>query len=491
MAVPEDLFQTILLRTSPWQADPKVLDHLVPTWEPPLVSALAARILHNHPRRQHLIEGPRRVGKTTAMEQVARHLLRAGVPAARVCALRLDHPQLSGEPLGQLVERLLSRAPSGGSLYLLLDEVSWADGWDRWLKTIFDDRLPVEIIATTSATAALVDRAPESGIGRWEVHALRPWLMADYYAQTPPTDPLPEPSDDLSEALSTPWAGAPWAVLAKIRNAMHLLGGFPEYAIGYTTALTAPDTPDALRHARVITVQDRLRDETFERVIWRDIPQVHDIRDPLALQRLGTLLAAQAGGLFSPTNIAQQQGGLAIATIERYLHYLEQSHLVFSVPAWSANTGSVQRRGRKVYFVDDAVRSAVLGRGLGALDPDDLGPAREALVASHLHAWARANDRHLYHWRDGKFEVDFVVDDGRQPLAFEVGGRRQHHRNGLRALLSRNPNLRGHAWVVRDAPTWIPAAADEEGIGTIPLDALLWLVSRSADRISSRRLLPL
>lgn len=38
---------------------------------------------------------------------------------------------------------------------------------DLWFKTFYDERWPVRIAATSSATAALRDRRTESGVGRW------------------------------------------------------------------------------------------------------------------------------------------------------------------------------------------------------------------------------------------------------------------------------------------------------------------------------------
>jgi hypothetical protein len=39
----------------------------------------------------------------------------------------------------------------------------YADQWDLWLKTFYDDRSPVRIVATSSTTTALRGRRVESG----------------------------------------------------------------------------------------------------------------------------------------------------------------------------------------------------------------------------------------------------------------------------------------------------------------------------------------
>jgi predicted AAA+ superfamily ATPase len=62
----------------------------------------------------------------------------------------------------------------------MLDELVYTDSWDLWFKTFFDDAWPVRIGATSSATAALRERRLESGVGRWSEQHLTPYLFNEF-----------------------------------------------------------------------------------------------------------------------------------------------------------------------------------------------------------------------------------------------------------------------------------------------------------------------
>jgi len=85
--------------------------------------------------------------------------------------------------------------------------------------------------------------------------------------------------------------------------------------------------------------------------------------------------------------LCQELDGLSQPTFDRYLSYLERAFLVFTLPNYSRREGAVQRRGRRLYFVDGAVRNAApRGRTLDGCRGN--GALYENLVAGHLHALA-------------------------------------------------------------------------------------------------------
>ncbi|MFN2496744.1 MAG: AAA family ATPase [Pseudonocardiaceae bacterium] len=169
---PEDL-RRVFAEQNPWHRTGTVPDVLARPRERPLARGLSDRIADSAaPRRFQLVLGPRRVGKTTAMYQAARRLLASGIPPERVWWLRMDHPLLLRESLGDLVRQICDASGGGAeqSSVLLLDELVYARDWDLWLKTFYDDQWQVRVIATSSATAAprhhyLGDRRQESGVG--------------------------------------------------------------------------------------------------------------------------------------------------------------------------------------------------------------------------------------------------------------------------------------------------------------------------------------
>ena len=183
------------------------------------------------------------------------------------------------------------------------------------------------------------------------------------------------------------------------------------------------------------------------------------------------------------------QLGIRQPTVDRYLSYLEQAYLVFTLTNYSASETGVQRRGRKLYFVDSAVRNAALHRGLAPLnDPVERGTLLENLAATTMNTLAAHAGVRLHHWRDGNHEVDLIYEDPRQPLAFEIASSPNHSLRGLEALIERNPGFHGHSYLVAPQAAVIHPHDDSRGIGMLPLDTFLLAVSAQAHQAMLDRL---
>jgi predicted AAA+ superfamily ATPase len=472
-------FADALERQNPWRDIGHVPEELAPPAERSAAWLLTEQLLGADPRRFQLVLGPRRVGKTTAMYHVVRHLLSAGIPPERVWWLRLDHPLLIGLPLGTLVESVVAvtRADSSMPAFLLMDELTYAEGWDLWLKTFYDERWPLRIAATSSSTAALRGRRMESGVGRWEEQHLPPWSFAEYLRLIG-VEP-PSAAADLDESVATlVEQPGPATRLDQHFRRYLLVGGFPELL-----SHTAQDeASDLLRSQRV------LRADAVERAIYKDIPQVFGVNEPMKLERLLYVLAGQFTGLLSPASLAADLG-LTQPTVDKYINYLEQSFLVFALSNYSTSEETVQRRGRKLFFWDGAVRNAALQRGIRPLGDDaEMGHLRENAVAAHLRALSEQTGVRLYHWRQGRFEVDLVYDHPERPFAFEIASSHKHPRNGLTAFQERHPRFRNRCYLV--APNILPMAASaaSDGVGHLPLERLLVVIGQVAEAAQAARL---
>jgi len=466
----------ILSEQNPWHASGDVPAALAQDVERPLARRLWRAVTDpGSPRRAHVILGPRRVGKTTVMYQTVRSLLRQGVPTDKLWWMRLDHPYLMRQDLGDLVRGVLATA--GDDVVLFLDELVYAQDWDLWLKTFHDERWPVRVVATSSATAALKGRFRESGIGRWDEHQLGPYLFCEYL------DLLRIPdSVSIAGTLEQTLRGLPRPApeLAEHRRRFSFVGGFPELL----SAEAGADEATLLLRS-----QQRLRDEAVERAIYKDIPQSFGIDNPMVLERLLYVLAAQATGILSPTNLLQDLDGISQPTLDRYLNYLEQTFLVFRTLNYSGTETSVQRRGRKLYFVDGAIRNAALQRGLAPLtDPTEMGLLIENLVASSLHALSQQTGHRLYHWRMGNQEVDFVLDHPSGPLAFEVALSTTHQRASLRRLAEKYPKLKGHTYLVTPDSAVVQPDPDSGEAGALPLDSFLVALGRHTEAAAEKRI---
>lgn len=464
---PEDL-QRVFDEQNPWHRTGQVPVSLARTIERPLAQLLWRRLRDDDPHRFQVVLGPRRVGKTTALYQTVRHLIAGGVEPTRIWWLRLDHPLLLQENLGELVRHVLAQtdATPERPAYLMLDELVYTEAWDLWLKTFFDDGWPLRIAATSSATAALRERRLESGVGRWSEQHLTPYLFDEFLELVGAEESIVTGPTLADTIRALPDGQRPPAPSAAWRRVFMLVGGFPEL-------LTRQADAEVDEANRLLESQQILRADAVERAIYKDIPQSFGVESPMMLERLLYVLAAQVTGILSPTGIGSDLG-LSQPTFDRYLSYLEQAFLVFTLPNYSGAESAIQRRGRKLYFVDGAVRNAALQRGLAPLDePAELGVLIENLVAATLRSLALHSGVRLHHWRERNNEVDVIFDHPDEPLAFEVGFSAQHSRAGMKAFIERHPRFEGRGYIVAPQAVVAHPASMSEGVGTLPLDLFL------------------
>jgi predicted AAA+ superfamily ATPase len=469
-------YRAVLSEQNPWHVDGKIPSELARPTERPFAERFWKTLEDPDLRRFHLVIGPRRVGKTTCLYQTARHLLRNGVSRVRVWWLRLDHPLLMNVPLNALAEIAvsISDATSSQPAYLFLDELTYSGNWDLWLKTFYDDQWPLRIAGSSSGTAAITDRRVESGVGRWEEHYLSPYLFHEFLGLVGHARRVAAEArlaDTIEASLRSETA---LDDLSQLRRVYILTGGFPELLLHRGEA-NSDDESILLRS------QGILRGDAVERAVYKDIPQTFGIDNPLLLERLLYMLAGQMTGIMSPTRICRDLG-FSQPTFDRYLSYLTQAFLVFALPNYSGSEASSQRRGRKLYFVDGAVRNAALQRGTAPLsDAQEMGLLIENLVAAHLHALSRQSQVRLYYWRDGSDEVDFVYDHPEAPLALEVASSPLHGRQGLFKLTQRHPRFEGRCYVVSPSTVPTPPSKNLDGVGTLPLDLLLLAIGAQTE----------
>jgi predicted AAA+ superfamily ATPase len=484
---PED-YKRVFEEQNPWQTTGKVPKEWAKRIERPLARFMPGRLRVDEPRRFQLILGPRRIGKTTSMYQTVRDLLSTGVPASRLWWLRLDHPLLMQIPLGDLVRTVINgseaiRPPTPENpLYLFLDELTYSHQWDLWLKTFYDETWPIRVVGTSSSTAALRGGRYESGVGRWEEQYLAPYLFSEYLELVGRGLSLPVGETFFSTIVACIKQKIDVTGLSDFRRRFLLTGGFPELLIS--------GNPSSTDEASLLLQSQRtLRNDAVERAVYKDIPQAFGVDNPLVLERMLYTLAGQVTGILSPNTICQNLGGLSQPTFVRYLSYLERAFLVFTLPNYSGSEASVQKRGRKLYFVDAAVRNAALQRGLAPLsDSDEMGLLIENMAAGHLHALSEQSQARIYYWRDKNDEIDLVYDHPEFPVAFEIASSGSHHRKGIHAFVGRFPRFDGKCFLVDPHCAASLPEDRSDRIGRLPLDLFLLAVGAQAEYELARRL---
>lgn len=408
------------------------------------------------PGRGVVLLGPRRVGKSVFLHQVAEQLLADGVEPRRVCLLSLDDVALRECDFGELIALVEARQPvAGGFRYLLLDEIQHAPRWSGWLKRIADRRDPYVFLATGSSATALARGGQDEGVGRWREMMLFPWSFREHVELRGAGDlALIDPgagADLRARALAITPAQA--TLLAGALDDYLLRGGFPEAALA-----------EDLREAR-----RRLKQDILDRALGRDITDVVDV-DARVLERMFLRICRQPGGLWNASEVASDLG-VSRALVSRYLLVLEGAFLVFRLP----NLASPIKGLPKVYLVSPAMRAALLGIEPAQLRvPEEWGRMVENAVMATL-VGARPNATTVGFWRQGDTECDGVVIEPSEPselIEVKRGGRGA----GTGITRAREAlRIAGGAWVLTaEDPT--RALPD----GTMHVTAAVWLYLQSA-----------
>ena len=409
----------VLRAFNPWWTTGKVPEHLVPPVRRSVYYALSSRLRQPRWRRAFILEGPRRVGKTTLLYQLAADVLARGeFHPRRILYVSFDHPIAKLARFDQ-VARLFADvaglsemdATASPAALWLLDEIQYTADWAMWLKWLVDQHPHFRIVATGSATVQLRLEGADPGVGRWAPVPVPPLSFYEYAALRGLSLPRLEglPRDFL-------WTAPPerqaivqlvesCRVLEPHFDRYLLLGGFPEIAL--------LDDPGTL---------DLLRIDVVDRVLKRDMVALFNVRNILQLERLFVYLCLHTGEIVNRETLARELG-VTGPTVDNYLAAMQSAHLIHLLPNVDLGGKKLLRTRPKVYLTHPSLRSAVLMQGEDTLtDTTALGHLVEtAVVTATLH-FAREAAPWAGYWRDpasGR-EVDLVLTLPQAAAVIEV-----------------------------------------------------------------------
>lgn len=404
----EEILQ-VLNGFNPWWTQPDVA---VPAFRRLAFQATRSYLERTDLRRAILLSGPRRVGKTTVLQQLARQAINDGSEARSVLYLSLDHPVLKLLSLRKILALYHTHIHAvGRPALLLLDEVQYAADWQTEVKLLVDHQPDYRIVATGSASVVQKDRLAESGTGRWITIPVPTLSFYEFIhirgEAVPAIDETIQPSD-----LFTMSAADLLQIASQLRPLLPLFdrylltGGFPETA----------------RQEDISFSQRLLREDVVERVLKRDMTSLFGVRNVNDLERLFLYVCLHTGNILAHNTLARDLGTSA-ATVANYLELLRSANLLYCLPPAGLSGKKILRARNKYYLVDAGLRNAVLLRGEQTLlRPDEMGMIAETTVLRHLYAYYYRDTPQIVYWRDALTdkEVDIIVKSPAYHLAFEV-----------------------------------------------------------------------
>jgi len=143
----------------------------------------------------------------------------------------------------------------------------------------------------------------------------------------------------------------------------------------------------------------------FDAVVYKDIVKRYNIRSISAIEDLATYLIANIASEYSFRTLAGVTRIRSVHTIRKYLGYLEQTFLFFSIPRFSFKIREQITANRKIYCIDNGF----IGAKTAAFS-ENRGRLYENLVAISLKRHEMNGHLTCYTWKNAQQEeVDFVI----------------------------------------------------------------------------------
>jgi len=149
-------------------------------------------------------------------------------------------------------------------------------------------------------------------------------------------------------------------------------------------------------------------DVLFDSLLFKDVVKRHKVRFSEQIDNLGSYLINNVTGQYSIRKLTNVLGFKSGVTLEKYLGYLTEAYLIFSLHRYSAKAGLRLRSPKKAYVVDNGfITSKAVQHS-----PNN-GKYMENLVFTELVKRGSESNREIfyYHTRNDR-EVDFALKSG-------------------------------------------------------------------------------
>lgn len=325
-----------------------------------------------------VVVGPRQVGKTTMVQQVAAELKAETIYASA------DNPGLiAPEWIEQqwLVAR--QKAQSGKPVVLILDEIQKLTQWSSSVKQLWDedtrDGRDIKVVLLGSTALLIQHGLTESLAGRFEKIIATHWSLGE-----------------MREAFG-------WTLQQYI-----FFGGYPG-------------------SASLITDEQRWRayinDSLIETTISRDILLLNPINKPVLLRRLFEIACHYSGQILSYQKMTGQlQDAGNTTTLAHYLELLTAAGLVTGLQKYAGQMIRRRSSSPKLHVLNTALQSAQNTYSFNEAQVNTAywGRLAESCVGAYLLNSALVYKLKVYYWREQNKEVDFILQYGNKILAIEV-----------------------------------------------------------------------
>ncbi len=324
------------------------------------------------------LTGLRRVGKTTLMLKMVEDAIKDGFDPRNAVYFSFDEfRETEIRAVLKEYEETTGKNLREGRYLLLLDEVQkLGNNWEDQLKTVYDVfGKNVKIVISGSESLFIRKKSKETLAGRMFEFEVEPLSFREFL---------------LFKKADFEPVGLYEKELKKLFREFALTLGFPELV--------------GIREKDII--KKYVVEGIVEKIVYRDMPKLFDIRDVSLLEALLNIFMDEPGQLVELSGLAKELG-VSRQTVSNYLTYLEESFLIKKLYNFSRNRRTSERKLKKYY---------------PAIISVDLLFREDDLSRSKVFEWFIVNQLKTdFFWRDPyKNEVDAVLVDGEKPTPVEI-----------------------------------------------------------------------
>ena len=324
------------------------------------------------PNKVLVIYGPRRVGKTTLLQN---YLKQTSLKYKLDSGDNIRTQQiLSSQDFRQILAYI------EGYDLLAIDEAQNIPNIGMGLKIIVDQVPGIRVLVTGSSSFELAGQVGEPLTGRKQTLSLFPMAQ--------------------SELLSV---YNRFELREKLTDFL-IFGTYPEVL------------QSATQHARIEVLT-----EIANSYLLKDILTFDRIKNSRTLLDLLKLLAFQIGSEVAITELATQLG-VDVKTVKRYLDLLEKAFVIYRLNGFSRNLRQEITNKSKYYFLDNGIRNALIAQFNGLDQRNDLGALWEnfMMVERLKTRTYRPLHANVYFWRTyQQQEIDLIEEHSAKLFAYE------------------------------------------------------------------------
>jgi uncharacterized protein len=316
-----------------------------------------------------LISGPRRAGKSVMALQLLKN--------QNFAYLNFDDDLLQKHFEEDAVIQSLNDVYAGFN-YLLLDEIQNLPEWELWVNKLY--RRGFNLIITGSNSKLLSHEMASTLTGRYVQITVLPFSFNETLG---PVDQIIPAADQLTPVESG-------KTLGLLHNYL-FNGGFPETVLN----------PGMLKN---------YLSTLFDSILLKDILKRFRVRQTQQLYDLSNFLLSNYTNLLSFNQIKEALDFNSVATVQKFIGYLEETYLFQRITRYSHKIKQHQKSPHKIYIIDNGfikARSFELSPNYGRL--------LENLVFVELlrRGYKPGLELFYYQTRNNR-EIDFLVRKGHQ-----------------------------------------------------------------------------